>query len=460
MTAPVSEIVKVNITRESVNISRVGFGTMLILGNNANFAARVQYFEDLASVGKALLSGTLAPEYKAASAAFSQNPKVERIAIGHRVATVTAIDNAGTFTAGSIKATVNGVLKTQVFITDKDTTLTALAAQIATVAGVSSCTYDPINHRTIIVPVTSPAGVPVGLSIDITGITGTMLFTSYTTTDDEDADVALSACQQENNDWYGVILASRIKGDVLDAAEWVEAAELKFFATASADSDIVNKTVDLDTSPSIAKTFMSKGYLKSTVIYNSYAETEYPDAALLGRIFPYDPGSYTACFKTLVGIDVDNLDATQRANAFAKFVNVYEYVGGVNILRQGTVSGNEYIDIMIFIDWLDARCTEAVFGVLAASLKVPYTDPGIHSIYNALTQPLQAGQNAGGISPTAYNDQKKQIGGFYITVPRLQDVAPGDKTARELHNVKFVAYLAGAIQKVYVDGTVTVIAPV
>jgi hypothetical protein len=451
MTAPISEIVQVNITRDSVNISRAGFGTMLILGPNANFHGRVQYFTDLASVGDALLTGSDAAEYAAAQAAFSQNPRVERVAIGHRSAAVTVTDNAGTFTAGSISAVINGETKTQVFDTDKDTTLTAFAVKLAAAAGILSAVYSNVGHTIIITP---DAGETVGLTLDLSAVTGTLAVSSYSASALDDADDDLDACLEETTDFYGVILADRTEAQVLKVAAWAEAAEMKVFVTASNDPDIVDETVAEDTD-SLAATFKNNSYLKTALIYSSNAATEYPDAALLGRILPYDPGSYTACFKTLSGVSIDNLTATQRANAFAKFVNVYEYVGGVNILRQGTVSGNEYLDVMIFIDWLEARCTEAVYQILVSNLKVPYTSAGINSVYNALTQPLQAGQNAGGISPTEYDSQKAQIGGFYITVPRLEDIPTVDKTARVLNNVKFTAFLSGAIHKVVIAGTVT-----
>lgn len=451
MTAPISEIVKVNITRDSVNISRVGFGTVLILGGNANFASRVAYFTDLASVEDALLSGNAAPEYAAAAAAFAQNPKVEQIAIGHRVATVTATDNAGTFTAGSISATVNGVLKTQSWTTDKDTTLTALCVKIAAVTGIASAVYSSGSHTITITPT---AGNPVGLSFDLASATGTLSYV-FTTSETEDADTALSACAQETNNWYGVVLTDRTESQVLKAAAWVAATELKMFFTASDDAEIVDSTLSGDTG-SIAKVFAGLGYLKAAIIYSTKAATEYADAALFGRILPLDPGSYDAYCKSLVGVSVDNLTPTQRANAFEKNANVYEYAGGVNILRMGNVSGNETIDTMIFIDWLQARATEAIFAVIVSSLKVPYTDAGIHALADALEQPLKTGQNAGGISPLAYDDAKKQIGGYYIVSPRLQDVPTVDKAGRVLRNLKFTAFLAGAIRKVYVDGVVTV----
>jgi hypothetical protein len=454
MSVPLNEIVNVQISRESVNISRTGFGTMLILGGNAAFPERLRYYSDLPSVAEDMQGGVAAPEYLAAQAAFSQNPSVTRIAVGHRGSTVAVTENGGTFTAGTIKAWVNiqksGAPNVSVsWSTSKAVTMAAFASAIQAIAGIDTASY-----AAPVLTIIPDSGTVVGLSIDISDITGTMLISSIVTTETEASDSALDSIEGYNNDWYGVVSISRIVADVKKVAAWIEAADKKFFITSSSDPNIINQAVGADVT-SIAAVFKNAGYLKSSIIYSASADTQYPDAALFGRILPLDPGSYTAAFKSLAGITVDNLSSTQRENAFAKFVNVYEYVGGMNIVRKGTVSGNEYIDVMIFIDWLDARCTEAVFSVLVSNPKVPFTDFGIASIQNALTAPLKAGQNAGGISPTAYDDQKKQIGGFYIIVPRAQDVSSIDKAARTLNGVKFIAYLAGAIHFVSVNGFVT-----
>jgi len=446
--APVNEIVDVQISRGSVNISQTGFGTIMILGGNANFPERLRYFStsDLSAIANALLSGTSAPEYAAAQAICSQNPKCTQLAIGHRGSIVTSTFS-GTMTGGTIKATVNDKTATVSFTTDIPTTLDALVTALGTVAG-AVVTHAALSSILVITP---SSGYVVGVSYVITPNTGNTIAVSSTSSETEAIADALNAIQEYQNDWYGLILVSRDTGAVSSAAAWIEAADMKVFATASADPNVIATS---DTT-SIAHRFQTLGYLKSQVRYSAKAATEFPDAAMLGRILPYDPGSYTAAFKSLAGVSTDLLTTTQRAAAFAKNADVYEYVGGVNITRNGKVSGGEYLDIMIFIDWLKARCTEAVYSILVSNLKVPYTDAGIASVENALTQPLKAGQNAGGISPTAYNDQKAQIGGFYITVPRLQDVPTVDKTSRTLNNVKFVAFLAGAIQIVKVQGTVT-----
>jgi len=52
------------------------------------------------------------------------------VVTGTTTQTCVSTDNAGTYTAGSITVTVNGVLYTQTYVTTKDDTLTALAAQL------------------------------------------------------------------------------------------------------------------------------------------------------------------------------------------------------------------------------------------------------------------------------------------------------------------------------------------
>jgi hypothetical protein len=452
MTAPIDEIVNVSITRDSLNLSQTGFGTVMILSGDCNFDERLRYFstDDPASAAGALFNGTASPAFLAYQAIASQNPKLTRIAFGHRAATVAFTENAGTYTDGGITGTVCGHAISIPYTSDKATTMAALATAIQALDEVATCTYG--SNKITITPNT---GYVISATLSLAAITGTMAWSAYTITETEAIATALNAIEIYEDDWYGLILCSRAEEDVLAAAAWTEAASLKFFLTASDDSEIVDATYSSDTG-SIAKSFFDLSYMKSAIIYHTLADTQFADAALFGKILTYDPGSYTACFKTLSGVTVDSLTATQRANATEKKVNFYETVGGINILRNGVVSGNEYIDVMIFIDWLDARCTEAVFAVLASSLKVPYTDGGIASIQNALTQPLQTGMNNGGISPTAYDSDKKQIGGYYIIVPKLADVPAADKASRTLNNVKFVAFLAGAIQTVAINGLVSV----
>lgn len=352
-----NDIVNVVISRETSGVSQAGFGTICIVGPNATFSGRLQYYTDLSSLAADLTGGVSDEEYIAAANVLAQNPRVTRIAIGR--------------------------------IDVGDANLTA----------------------------------------------------------------SLNAINDEQSDWYGLVIVSRTTADQEEAADWVEANE-KIFGAGSADANIINQADGVDTT-SIAYYLKANTLARSFAAYNAGAATAYIEGAALGKVLPFDPGTYTLKFKSLATITVDSLTPTQSGNATDKFANVYEEIGGKNIFREGKVGADEFIDTIIFIDWLKARIQESIYGLLTRLPKVPYTQVGIDAVGAALETPLKVGQNRGGISPTVYDDDGNQVGGYIITLPRIQDVPFADKAARFLDNVKFTAYLSGAIHAVKVNGIVT-----
>jgi len=444
-----SEIVNVSITRETRAITAPGFGTLLILGPNANFNARLQFATTLSSVADMLAGGTSAEEYTAAQKAFSQNPRVERIAIGHQRGTKTLTDNDDTFTGGTIKTTVNGVLVSTAWATSKDDTLTAHAAAIQDLDAVSTAVYNSVAHTIVITPAAGEILAVVG---DTSSITGNMTWTLSATATEDIAD-ALGNIQIENDDWYALKLTSRAEQDVLDAADWIE-AQSKILFYSSDDADIIDVSAASDTA-SLAAVTKANGYARTIGLYSGVASTMYSGAAYAGKLLPYDPGTYTAKFKTLSGITVDNLTATQSTNARDKNINVYENIGGVSITREGVVAEGEFIDTIVFVDWLTANITTDVYGLLVRSKKLPYTLAGMEAIKSVIEKRLQIGLNRGGISPFSLDEDGNQNGGYVVTLPAFSEIAIADKAARLLQDIKFTAWLAGAIHAVKIDGTVT-----
>ena len=447
------EIVNVTISRETKSVSRVGFGTILILGPNGNFSSLSQEFTGVDSaMASALVGGSNAPEYKAAQAIFSQNPSVVKVKIGQILGTRTLTDNAGTWTGGgSISCKVNGVLVSQNFSTDKNTSLDAFAVKLAAAVGIGTAVYTSGTHTILMTPET---GVPVAITeVTVTGITGTLVAPILSATATEDIVDSLDEIVESDDDWYGLCIVSRDKTKQTDVAEWTE-AKRKVFAIASADADIVD-TTDAGDTTTIAAIIKARAYTRSFVVFSTSAATEYPDAATLGRLLPYDPGTYTMKFKTLAGITVDALTATQSTNARAKHANTYEEIGAVNILREGTTGEGEFFDVIVFIDWLQARITEGVYQPLVNNLKIPYTEIGMAAIKGEIEKVLKIGTERGGISDYAQDSNKNQIGGFVVTLPAYADITTADKAARLLSGVKFTAWLAGAIHAVSINGVVT-----
>ena len=92
---------------------------------------------------------------------------------------VVITDNAGTWTAGDVVATVNGTDVTESFDTDKDTSMTNLAASIQALATVSSAAYVAGSHT---ITVLAANDVSLTITVDVSGITGTMTISSITGT--------------------------------------------------------------------------------------------------------------------------------------------------------------------------------------------------------------------------------------------------------------------------------------
>lgn len=92
---------------------------------------------------------------------------------------VVILDDAGTWTAGDVVATVNGTAVTQSFDTDKNTSMTALAAKIQALATVLTAAYVAGSHT---ITVVAADDVSLTITVDVSGITGTMTITSITGT--------------------------------------------------------------------------------------------------------------------------------------------------------------------------------------------------------------------------------------------------------------------------------------
>lgn len=438
----INDIVNVQITRETKAVSRAGFSTILVLGVNKAFTQLIKYYATLASVLDDFLSTD--PEYLAAQTIFSQSPTVTRMAIGRRATSDNTVITVATV-ANSTKysCTING---TKFEVTSDGT---------ATAPEIAALLVAAINGGSVPVTATDNLDGTYDLDADVVGVPYSVKVDSrqtvayaLTNTPAED----LAAISEENDDWYGLVYTQRNTSDILLIAAYIEGVR-KIFGTCDDDADIIDVAPASDTT-SLPAQLKAAGYARTFSFYHLSAVTAFPEAGAFGSILPLNPGSYTLKFKTLNGITADNLSTTQRSNALGKNCNIHTEVGGVNIVEVGNMAEGEWVDIIIFVDWLEARITEEVYGLLVRSPKVPYTDSGIAAIEAELTGVLQQGQSPayGGIAP----DDGAGGPGFTVTVPEVANISAGDKAARTLNDVEFTAILSGAIHAVNINGTVTV----
>lgn len=183
---PLSEIVNVNITTATQQVSQAGFGTLMILGVHKNFNDRIRYYSSLSSVGEDFDASS--PEYIAAQDVFSQVLTPELIAIGRRQANNATVDvlsaeddktystviNTSTFSinstpstqdstvvlsadlvdSNSIAVSLNGTAITGspfTYATSHIDTMNTIATALAATDGVASATVGGANNRTIYV---------------------------------------------------------------------------------------------------------------------------------------------------------------------------------------------------------------------------------------------------------------------------------------------------------------------
>lgn len=177
----------------------------------------------------------------------------------------------------------------------------------------------------------------------------------------------------------------------------------------------------------------------------------YLHVAICARVASYTPGSETWAFKSLSLITAGVFDETDSLDT--KKENYYVCIAKKNITQGGKVLGDEWIDTIRFRDWLKNKIQNNCYNVFIQNVKVPYTDAGIGLLENALIAALKEGQTNGGIAPDSYDEDGNKIPGYETSAPLASSLSPAQKKSRVLPNMKWSAYLAGAVHCVEISGT-------
>ena len=334
----------------------------------------------------------------------------------------------------------NGILIADEFLMAKTTTPFAATERVLTYSSLTAMTSDGWTSSDFVYKAAaaafsqSPAPSQVFVGRKLTGADGSETWTA-----------ALAAILLYNSNWYGFCISSRTMSDQSLGADWAEANKRYFFIASSDANNLVSgSTTD------IGYYISNKSYTHSAVFYSPNAGQtgeDCIDAAIMGKQFPYAPGSSGYAYKTLADVAAYTLTDTHSAAALAKQVNIYTSLAGVNCTQMGTSGSGEWIDIIIGIDWLTADIQTAIFTALVNNQKIPYTDTGVQMVVNPLNGALRDGVNNGLLSdaPNAIT----------ITYPVVSSVSAATKGTRLLPNVNFVAILAGAIYFTQINGTLT-----
>ena len=424
-----TDIIDIQISRETAAVAQTNFNVPLFVSSHLSFKERARTYSSLLAVAEdfAVTDTT----YIAATRLFGQAIKPSNIVIGRRQIPGATL-NVGVVTVNtSYIMTVSDVPITYTSVVD-DTAADIIAGlktayEVSPVAGVTF--KDNLDGTATLTSTTDWS------------LKSTANMTVAAQPPTEAWGATIDAVQSVDDTWYVVTIESHTDEDILAVAANIEAKK-KAFATSTSsaavkgngDTDVFTKLRDL-------------GYQRTFGLYSATADAEYPECAWVGYQLQEQPGSNTWAYKTLSGVTVSNLSDTEAKNIQAKNGNTYERIGGLNTTTGGKMFGGEWIDVMVFVDWLEQRMKERLWFRMANSKKIPYTSAGAAIIEAEIRAQLNDGIRAGGLadspSPT-------------VNVPDVLSVSANMRAQRIFEGITFEARLAGAIHFVKIRGTVTV----
>jgi hypothetical protein len=175
------------------------------------------------------------------------------------------------------------------------------------------------------------------------------------------------------------------------------------------------------------------------------------DAAAVGNVVPRGAGRATYFGKTLAGCTPDEFTSAEVALIKAQGGNVYVRIAGKSMIYNGTVSAEIdvgqplFADLVDGVDVFESDLQTEIVSALTSGDKLPFDSDGIAAIVSAINGVAQRHVSRGFLLPYSFAEA--------FTVPRIEDIAAGDKTARVLNGLGASFEASGAIQKI---GSLTV----
>lgn len=268
----------------------------------------------------------------------------------------------------------------------------------------------------------------------------------------------LTAIQAEDADWYGLIVADAQSAAQISAiASWVE-TQIVIYVAHTMDS-----ACELDVETDICSTLRDAEYLRTKAFYSRRNHGAFPDAALLGRVFPiFDAGPITPDwdFKALTGIIADDLstDATEilagSAQEPTSGKNAMVYVElratgtnvGESVTWGGMMAAGEWADVVQGLDFASAEVQAAAIQPRLNLPRVPFTDEGADL--------LVGGVRAAMLKAARQPYQIFKESTIVVQATPVADISPAQRQTRFYDGITSNADLEGSIRGLRVRMTV------
>lgn len=438
------DVISVEVSAAARPAVRNGYNVGLIVGTSARIPQSVRCVE-FANLEEMSEYGFVAsdPEYQAAVMYFGQGAVPTKVVVAKRAASTVAQSATPTITGGGVTNVTVSATTFKDAVGDKD--------------GDYLFTYNGaawVHNGKVITNITTEYGLTLtGAPTSATSIK--IAYVSAATS--ESWAVAIAACRDKNNDWYGVYCAntSMTAEDKAAIAVYVDTITALYFFDDGNSDDISNQTTD------IFSALMTGKYRRWCGLYS---KTDYAGAAVMGYAMGANTGAvnsaYTMAYKTLNGVEPDDLSNTQIGYLKAKGANYYILRGGTYRVFEQGIAGylKEWIDEVIGIDQLTHDLQTACMDVLTTVGKVPYTDSGVLQFVVACNEVCDESVRTGFLAPGVWNgntvlnlDAGDTLeAGYMVQVESVAMQSAQQKASRVCPPIYVCAILAGAVHSVVI----------
>ena len=276
-----------------------------------------------------------------------------------------------------------------------------------------------------------------------------------TTHKQESISEALSALQNQYQNWYGVYFANTITdAELVEAHDWVVAQGVEN-AKVMAYTETRPANIEY-TDNNVLKTLSKRNSGRLMVQYNNQGNT-HAAAELLGialtTVWTGVNTAKTVKFKQQASVTSDDKITVNEASKCRRLgINYYTDYAGVNMLAEGVMLGGTFIDETTGLDaFINAVQVQAFNTLQGQPTKIPQTDRGQEILISSIKVIGEQFKNngflglgkwtLGDLGGLSYGDQ---INGYYFYSDSFETQDIADREARKMMPINCALKLAGA----------------
>lgn len=245
---------------------------------------------------------------------------------------------------------------------------------------------------------------------------------------------------------YFVGCEDHTEATVVALAAYLE-SKYKMLVVSSQDAGILVAATGTD----LGSVLQDAAYNHVITLYSDSADTNFNEGGIVGAMAALEAGTSTLEDKTLVGVTAESFSSTEIASLESKNVGYYSTIAGVNSYFNSKVASGQFFDTIVFSDWLRARISESVYGLLKRASdkgsKIRMDDVGFAQVRQAIFQPINTAIANGAISTEVQP---------IVRIPTREEIAENDRANRILPNVVVEVLYSNAVHKVLIRAFVSI----